>query len=62
MQLVAFGCHLERRLPLQISERYRQVAWLPIDALPLPNLAPGSEGAIHAWVSHPARGASADTD
>ena len=54
VQLIAFGCHLEGRLPLQISERYRQVAWLPVDELPLPNLAPGSADALHAWLAHPA--------
>ena len=54
VQLIAFGCHLEGRLPLQISERYRPVAWLPVDELPLPNLASGSEDALHAWLAHPA--------
>lgn len=52
VQLIAFGCRLEGRLPLQISEQYRQVAWLPVDELPLPHLAPGSADAIAAWATH----------
>ncbi|WP_157970498.1 NUDIX domain-containing protein [Nakamurella deserti] len=59
VQLIAFGCHLEGRLPLQISERYRQVAWLPVDELPLPNLAAGSEDALRAWLAHRESGGAA---
>ena len=55
LQLIAFGCALQGRSPLQISERYRQVAWLPVDELPLPNLAAGSQEAITAWQRHPER-------
>lgn len=61
VQLVAFGCHLEGRLPLQISERYRQVAWLPVDQLPVENLAPGSQDALDAWLAHPASDGALDS-
>ena len=53
VQLVAFGCHLGGRRPLQISERYRQVAWLPVDELPAENLAPATQDALQAWLAHP---------
>lgn len=53
VQLVAFGCHLQGRLPLQLSEKYHQVAWLPVDTLPVQNLAAGYVDAIQAWQRHP---------
>ncbi len=62
VQLVAFGCHLQGRLPLQISEQYRQVAWLPVDELPVQNLASGYVDAIRAWQLHPEQHGSDATD
>ena len=53
VQMLAYGCHLQGRLPLQLSEKYRQVAWLPVDELPEQNLDAGYADAIRAWRDHP---------
>jgi ADP-ribose pyrophosphatase YjhB (NUDIX family) len=61
-QILAFGCHLQGRLPLQISDTYRQVAWLPVDELPEHNLVDGYIAAIRAWEKHPEQVGFATTD
>jgi ADP-ribose pyrophosphatase YjhB (NUDIX family) len=61
-QVLTFGCHLQGRLPLQISEKYHQIAWLPVDELPVQNLAPGYVTAIRAWEAHPEQHSFAATD
>lgn len=62
VQMVAYGCHLQGRLPLQISEKYRQVAWLPVDELPVQNLDQGYADAIRAWNVHPEQHGSESHD
>lgn len=62
VQMLAFGCHLQGRLPLQISAKYRQVAWLPVDELPERNLAAGYVHAIRAWDEHPEQHGGGTTD
>lgn len=62
VQMLAFGCHLQGRLPLQISEKYRQVAWLPVDELPEQHLDAGYVTAIRAWHGHPEHHGSEPSD